>query len=68
MGPKSILFKKEEDKLVNYMIQMKKLVYPLTINEYKLKVAKFVKYDTYSLNMAFLEGYSCIGSKISIFN
>ena len=40
MGTKSILTKEEEDKLVDYMLEMERLAHPLTPNDLKLKVAE----------------------------
>ena len=38
--PKSILTKKEEEKLVDYVVEIGRLVHPLTLNDLKLKVVE----------------------------
>ena len=40
MGPKSILTKEEEDKVVDYVIEMGRLAHPWTPNDLKLKIVE----------------------------
>ena len=40
MEPKAILTKEEDEKLVDYEVQMGRLAHPLTPIDLKLKVAK----------------------------
>ena len=40
MGPKSVLTKKEKQKIVDYVVEMARLAHPLTPNDLKLKVAE----------------------------
>ena len=40
MRPKFVLTKKEEEKLVDYVVEMEQFAYPLIYNDLKLKVTK----------------------------
>ena len=40
MGPKSIITKEEEQKLVDYVVEMARLAHPLTPTDLVLKVAE----------------------------
>ena len=40
MGSRSILTKEEEEKLVEYVIEMERLTHPLIPNDLKLKVVE----------------------------
>ena len=52
IGPKCVLTKEEEEKLVAYVVEMARLAHPLISNDLKLKVAEIcqTKYTFYRWN------------------